>query len=404
MTKTPPFLRPFPRLALAAAFVAAALAASCTRGTAAAPGPPPVPVVIGEARTQPVSEELRAVGQVEAWSTVSVKSQVTGVVSAAHFQEGRDVRAGELLFTIDPRPFEAALHQAEAALARDRAQLANVQVEQRRGEDLYKQGILAQETNDQRRTAAEAQAAQVQADEAAVETARLNLSWCQVRSPIDGRAGAILVFPGNVTRAPDGSPLVVLTQTRPVKVSFAVPESRLAQVRSANAGSDALVVEALPSSAGAGRAGAVAAGVRGTLSFLDNEVDRATGTIRLKARFANDDRRLWPGEFVEVRLVLGTRSSALVVPSSAVQPGQAGPYVYVVRPDSTVEPRSVRTTDYPGSLSVVESGLAAGERVVVDGQLRLTPGVKVVAKAAPGESPAPAVAPAASVRAEGGRS
>ena len=358
--------------------------------------------MIGEARTQPVSEELRAVGQVEAWSTVSVKSQVTGVVSAAHFREGSDVRAGELLFTIDSRPFEAALHQAAAALARDRAQLANVQVEQRRGEDLYRQGILAQETNDQRRTAAEAQAAQVQADEAAVETARLNLGWCQVRSPIDGRTGAILVFPGNVTRAPDGNPLVVLTQTRPVKVSFAVPESRLAQVRTANAGNDSLAVEALPSSAAAGREGAPGAGVRGTLSFLDNEVDRATGTIRLKARFANDDRRLWPGEFVEVRLVLGTRSSAVVVPSAAVQPGQAGPYVYVVKPDSTVEARSVRTTDYPGSLTVVESGLAAGERVVVDGQLRLTPGMKVVAKAAPGESPAPPAA--ATARAEGGRS
>jgi multidrug efflux system membrane fusion protein len=356
---------------------------SCARGTANAAAPAPaVPVVIGEARLQPVAEELRAVGQVEAFSTVAVKSQVTGVVTAAHFREGADVRKGDLLFTIDPRPFEAALHQAQAALARDRAQLANTVAEQRRGEELFRQGILSQETYEQRRTAADAQSAQAKADEAAVEQARLNLEWCQVRAPIDGRAGAILVFPGNVSKAPDGNPLVTLTQTRPVKVAFAVPESRLAQVRASSSGGAALAVEAVPSGAAAQGA------IRGELSFLDNEVDRATGTIRLKARFANEDRRLWPGEFVEVRLVLGTRPNAVVVPASAVQPGQQGPYVYVVRKDATVEPRNVRTTDYPGSLAVVESGLSAGERVVVDGQLRLVPGARVIGKPAPGETAA----------------
>jgi multidrug efflux system membrane fusion protein len=384
--------------ALASLVLCALSGAACARGTAnAAAGPPPVPVVIGEARTQAIADELRAVGQVEAWTTVSVRSQVTGVVTVAHFREGSDVRAGELLFTIDPRPFQAALDQAQATLARDRAQLANVQAEQRRGEDLYRQGILAQETNDQRRSAADAQAAQVKADQAAVETARLNFGWCQVRAPIDGRAGAILVFPGNVAKAPDGNPLVVLTQTRPVKVSFAVPESRLAQVRAAAAGKAPLAVEALASGASDG-------GERGELVFLDNEVDRTTGTIRLKARFANRDLRLWPGEFVEVRLVLGTRAGAVVVPSSAVQPGQAGPYVYVVKPDSTVESRTVRSTDYPGGLVVIESGLAAGERVVVDGQLRLAPGALVVSKPAPGETPAPAPTPSTPAREEGGRS
>jgi multidrug efflux system membrane fusion protein len=384
--------------ALAALGLCALSGAACARGTAhAAAGPPPVPVVIGEARTRAIADELRAVGQVEAWTTVSVRSQVTGVVTLAHFREGSDVRAGELLFTIDPRPFQAALDQALATLARDRAQLANVQAEERRGEDLYRQGILAQETFDQRRSAADAQAAQVKADEAAVETARLNLGWCQVRAPIDGRAGAILVFPGNVAKAPDGNPLVVLTQTRPVKVSFAVPESRLAQVRAAAAGKAPLAVEAVASGASDG------GGERGELVFLDNEVDRTTGTIRLKARFANRELRLWPGEFVQVRLVLGTRAAAVVVPSSTVQPGQGGSYVYVVKPDSTVEARSVRTTDYPGNLAVVESGLTAGERVVVDGQLRLAPGALVVSKPAPGEPPAPAAAATAPARAEAGR-
>ncbi len=388
-----------PRPSQAAAFVILALAlsgASCARRAAGAVDPPAVPVVVGEVRLQTVSDELRVVGQVEAWSTVSLKSQVTGVVTQVHFREGSDVRAGELLFSIDPRPFEAALQQSEATLARDRAQLANMRAEQQRGEDLYQKGILAQESYDERRTTAEAQSAQVRADEAAVETARLNLEWCQLRSPIDGRAGAILVFPGNVTKAPDGNPLVMLAETRPIKVSFAVPELRLAQVRAVGSGKTPLTVLAVP----AGH-DAAAAPVSGTLSFVDNEVDRATGTIRLKARFENQDARLWPGEFVEVRLVLGRREGAAVVPTSAVQPGQNGPYVYVVKPDATVEPRSVRTTEYPGSLAVVESGLRAGEHVVVDGHLRLTPGARVVAKPAPGE---PSPAPAAAARAQEARS
>ena len=387
--------RPAALLALAA--LCGVLAPSCTgRRAGASGGAPAVPVVIGEARSQPVSEELRAIGQVEAFSTVAVKAQVTGVVTAAHFHEGSDVRQGDLLFSIDARPFQAALHQAEAALARDKAQLANMLVEQRRGDELFQQGILAQETNDERRTAASAQAAQVRADEAAVEQARLNLEWCDVRAPIDGRAGAILVFPGNVIKAPDGNPLVTLTQTRPVKVAFSVPESRLAQVRAKAAGSVPLAVEAVPSGGGPA--------VRGFLRFVDNEVDRGTGTIRLKAHFANDDRRLWPGEFAEVRLVLGTRKDAVVVPASAVQPGQRGPYVYVVKQDATVEPRDVKTTDYPGGIAVVESGIGAGERVVVDGQLRLVPGAKVVARPAPGETPAAAPTPTETARADGGRS
>lgn len=382
---------------LVAAVLAGVLAASCGRDTAKAAGPPPaVPVVIGEARNQEVAEELRAIGQVEAFSTVAVKSLVPGVITAAHFREGSDVRKGDLLFSIDPRPFEAALRQAEATLARDRAQLANGVAEQRRAEELFRQGILPQETNEQRRTAAEAQAAQVRADQAAVETARLNLEWCQVRSPIDGRAGAILVFPGNVAKAPDGNPLVMLTQTRPVKVAFSVPESRLAQVRAKAQGAEPLPVEAVPSGGGPP--------ARGQLSFLDNEVDRGTGTIRLKARFANEDRRLWPGEFAEVRLVLGTRAHAVVVPASAVQPGQQGPYVYVVKQDSTVEPRNVHATDYPGNLAVIEEGVAAGERVVVDGQLRLVPGAKVVARPAPGGGSAGGAPTTETARAEGGRS
>ncbi len=385
-----------PRIAALAILALALTGASCARGAAGANDPPPVPVVVGEVRVQSVSDELRAVGQVEAWSTVALKSQVTGVVTQVHFREGSDVRAGQLLSSIDPRPFEAALHQAEATLARDRAQLANMKAEQQRGEDLYHQGILAQESYDERRTAAEAQSAQVRADEAAVETARLNLEWSQVRSPIDARAGAILVFPGNVTKAPDGNPLVMLAETRPIKVSFAVPELRLAQVRAASSGKQPLPGFAVPTGGGT-----AAPAVPGTLSFLDNEVDRATGTIRLKARFENQDARLWPGEFVEVRLVLGTREGAAVVPTSAVQPGQNGPYVYVVKADATVEPRNVRTTEYPGSLAVIESGLRTGERVVVDGHLRLTPGTKVVAKPAPGEA---APVPAATTSAQETRS
>jgi multidrug efflux system membrane fusion protein len=363
-----------PSLLLAASFSGAACA-----GRAPAAQLPAVPVVVAVAARKDVPVQIQAIGAVEPFSTVTVKPQVGGVIDAVHFREGADVRTGELLFTIDRRPFEAALRQAEAARARDAAQLKNAQAEARRAEDLFAQGILAREQYDQARAASEALAATVHADEAAVENAKLELGYCSIRSPIDGRTGSLLVHAGNLVKAVDGGPLVVVNRVDPVYVSFAVPERRLPEIeRAMTAGR--LAVEAFAP-------GQDAAPARGELSFLDNTVDRTTGTIKLKATFPNRDRRLWPGQFVSARLRLSVRAGAVVVPSQALQSGQAGTYVFVVGPDLTAESRPVVVAGDEGGEAVVEKGLSAGERVVTDGQLRLVPGTRVEPRTA---SPTPA--------------
>jgi multidrug efflux system membrane fusion protein len=328
-----------------------------------------VPVVTAVAARRDVPVQVQAIGTVEPFSTVTVKPQVGGIIETVHFNEGTDVRAGELLFTIDRRPYEAALRQAESARERDAAQLRNAQSEARRAESLSTQGILSREAHEQAHAAAEALAATVGSDEAAVETARLQLGYCTIRSPIDGRTGSLLVHPGNLVKAIDGGPLVVVNRVDPVFVSFAVPEKRLGEIEHAMA-SGRLAVEAL-------LPGDDAAPVPGRLTFLDNAVDRATGTIRLKGTFPNPGRRLWPGQFVSARLTLAVRSGAVVVPSQALQTGQAGTFVFVVKPDLTAESRAVEVAQEADGEAVVEKGLAAGERVVTDGQLRLVPGAKV---------------------------
>jgi multidrug efflux system membrane fusion protein len=341
-------------------------------GRAPAAGPPAVPVVIAVAAEKDVPVQVLAIGTVEPFSTVTVKPQVGGVIETVHFKEGTDVRAGDLLFTIDRRPYEAALRQAESARERDTAQLQNAQSEARRAASLSAQGILSREAHEQAQSASEALAATVRSDEAAVETARLQLGYCTIRSPIDGRTGSLLVHPGNLVKAIDGGPLVVVNHVDPVYVSFAVPEKRLGEVERAMA-SGRLVVEAL-------LPGDEAAPIPGRLTFLDNAVDRSTGTIRLKGTFPNPGRRLWPGQFVSARLTLAVRSGAVVVPAQALQTGQAGTFVFVVKPDLTAESRAVVVAQEADGEAVVEKGLAAGERVVTDGQLRLVPGAKVELK------------------------
>jgi len=353
--------------------LAGAVSAACA-GRAPVAGPPPVPVVTAVAERKDVPVQIQAIGTVEPLSTVTVKPQVGGVIDAVHFSEGADVRAGELLFTIDRRPYEAALRQAESTRARDAAQLQNAQAEARRADALTDEGILSREQHDQARTASEALAATVRADEAAVENARLQLEYCAIRSPIDGRTGSLLVHQGNLVKAVDGGPLVVVNRVDPVYVTFAVPEQRLGEIGRAMA-SGRLVVEALPPAGDAPPE-------RGRLTFLDNEVDRSTGTIKLKGTFPNPGRRLWPGQFVNARLTLGVRSGAVVVPTQALQSGQRGTFVFVVRPDLTAEPRPVVVAQEAGGEAVVEQGLAPGERVVTDGQLRLVPGSKVDLKTA----------------------
>lgn len=313
--------------------------------------------------------ELRAVGNVEARSSVEVKARVSGQILSVHFAEGQQVRKGQLLFRIDPRAYEAVLRQAEATLARDHALQKNADAEAARFEGLIKEGIVTQEQYDQSRAQAEALKATVAADEATVERARLDLGFCSVTAPIDARAGAILVHPGNLV-GPSTDELVLLLQTHPIYVTFSVPERDLAAVR-ARASKAPLEVEALA---------AGTQGTKGTLSFMDNSVNMATGTIQLKATFPNGDDALWPGQFVDVLLRLTIENDVLVVPLPAVLKGQSGTYVYVVKPDSTAESRPVEVARNVGQEAIIAKGLTEGERVVTDGQLRLGQGTRVEIK------------------------
>ena len=369
---------------------------------------PAVPVTVSDVATRDVPIQVRAIGNVQAYATVSVLSLVGGELFRIHFTEGQDVKAGDLLFTIDPRPVQAALQQAEAQLAQHQAQVAqaqanlvrdtaqheNAKIEEDRYKRLVEGGFVARQQYDQIRTNEQSLAATieadraavstaravVQADQAMVENARLQLSYTEIRAPIDGRTGNVLIHQGNVVKANDvGNPLVVITRVHPIYVTFSVPEQYLDRIKRYRAAGE-LGVEAsvqVP----ADRA------VRGELSFINNVVDATTGTIQLKATFQNADNALWPGQFVNVVLTLTTERGALVVPSRAVQPGQQGPYVFVVKPDLTVENRPVVVAFADGPNSVIAKGLAAGERVVTDGQLRLLPGTRVEIKTP--EPPAP---------------
>jgi membrane fusion protein, multidrug efflux system len=346
------------------------LAASVFGCAKAAKAPPPelVPVRVGTVVKKSVPIQIGNVGTVTAYNTVSVRALVNGEIMQVHFREGQDVRKGDALFTIDPRPYDAALAQAEAALARDRAQLENASADARRYADLVQKDYVTQQQYDAVRANATAFAATVRADEAAVQRAKLDLGYCSINSPIDGRTGVVMVQSGNVVKAND-VPLVTIIQLVPVYVAVAVPERDLPEIRRRQA-QGALAVQA--EDAATNRLIA-----SGTLTFIDNTVDRATGTITLKATFANADRALWPGEFVNARITLSTISDAIVAPQGAVQNGQQGTYAYVVKSDDTVETRPVIVARQLTDGAVIEKGLSAGERVVTDGQLRLRPGAKV---------------------------
>lgn len=351
----------------------AALSACSDKASGKAAVTNAVPVSVGEAVQKAVPLQLRAIGNVQAYSTVSIKSQVEGTLARVYFKEGQDVKKGDPIFLIDPRSYEAALRQAEANLARDTAQAANARIDERRFADLYKEGGVSQQQYDQARTNADALEATVQADKSAVEHAKLQLGYASIRSPINGRTGNLLVHEGNLVKANDADhPLVVINQVRPIYVSFSVPEQELPEIRRYMA-SGSLQVEAI-TLGGEGRR------LQGDLTFVDNAVDRTTGTVELKAKFANMDNAIWPGQFVDVVLTLTTESNALVVPSQAIQTGQQGPYVFVVKSDLTVESRPVVVHRTLERETVIEKGLASGERVVTDGQVRLVPGAKVEIK------------------------
>jgi multidrug efflux system membrane fusion protein len=330
-----------------------------------------VPVVAETADQQNVPLQIKAIGNVEAYNTVAIKSQINGEISEVFFREGQDVRQGRMLFRIDPRPFEAALQQAQSALVRDRAQAVNAQEDAKRYAALAGKGYVSVQEYDKARTNSNALDAVVQADEAAVENARLQLEYTAIMSPIDGRTGAIAVQKGNVIKAND-VPLVTINQITPIYVTFSVPEQDLANIKKYQTSGDLHVDVNIPQSGNKP--------IKGSLTFIDNKVNTTTGTIMLKATFANQDRVLWPGQFVDVVLTLTTERNRVVIPTQAVQTGQQGKYVYVIKDDLTAELRVVTPGRLYGDWTIIDKGIAAGEKVVTDGQLRITPGVKVEIK------------------------
>lgn len=348
------------------------LFAGCSGGDEqAAPAKrPAVTVRVETARQKDVPVQLRGVGTVEAYATVTVKPQAGGVLDEIHFREGQEVRQGDLLFTIDPRPYRALVAQAEANLARDRAQALHAEGEVRRYEELVGKDFVTQEQFAEKRMNADAMRAALEADEAALENARLQLSFCFIRSPIEGRTGSLKVHRGNVVKAEE-TELVMIHQVRPIYVSFSVPERELGGIREQMKKGE-LKVEAIVAR------GDEKSRMGGTLTFIDNMVDRNTGTIQLKATFGNEEGILWPGQFVEVDLTLTTAKDAVVVPAQAVQTGQEGDYVFVVKLDSTVELRRVKVQLTGENETVIREGLDEGETVVTDGHLNLIPGDAVV--------------------------
>jgi multidrug efflux system membrane fusion protein len=342
------------------------------RGAAAA-----IIVTTASAVEKPMPVQVRVVGNVEASSSVDIRSQVSGELLSVGFEEGHDVTAGQVLFTINPRPFEVALKQAEAALARSTAEAKGARAIFNRSEELYQKGLLPRSEREETTTDVAMADAAVESAAAELENAKLQLTYTKIVAPVAGRTGALLVHPGSLVRANDTTALVVINQVAPAYVTFAVPARLLPQIGGSRARS--LKVQAMP-------AGSADAPVTGTVSFLDNVVDQATDSVRVKAMFPNRDRRLWAGAFVDVTLELAVEPRAIVVPNASVQASQQGQFVYVVKPDSTVEARPVKVGWIDRDEAVVESGLTAGETVVTDGQLRLTPGAKVSAKPAEGPS------------------
>ncbi|MDB6169323.1 MAG: efflux transporter, family, subunit, partial [Verrucomicrobia bacterium] len=336
---------------------------------AAAKGAGPVPVNVGTAVKKDVPLDLRAIGNVESIATVEITAQVSGELIEVGFQEGQDVKKGDLLFSIQPKLYATQLAQAEANLARDRAAAANAQREATRAVELSAKGAVSREQLEQTRSAAEGAAATVHGDEAMLVIAQVQLSFATIKSPIDGRTGTLNVQRGNIIKDHSTPPMTTIKQLAPIYVTFAVPEMHLATIRK-NMANRALTVTAYDPQNGETLA-------TGALSFVANAVDMTTGTITLKASFANEDRALWPGAFVDVFLRLDTEAGVTVVPSSAVTVGQKGPQVFVVKSDGTVDQRTVKTGRSVAQETIIQSGVQPGEIVVTNGQLRLVPGSQV---------------------------
>jgi multidrug efflux system membrane fusion protein len=341
-------------------------------------GPAAVPVVVAAVAQQTMPVRLQAIGNVEAYSTVALKARVDGQIVEVSRRDGEPVKKGDVLFRIDPRPYEAALRQAEANALRDVAARDQARSQERRYQELLDKNFVSKDAYAQIRTNAATAEATAKASQAALENARLNLEYCTIRSPLDGYIGRVLLQAGNLVRANDVNPLVVINQVRPIYVNFAVPEQSLPEVRSRMA-KGSLTVDVVPSDQQQPAA-------QGRLIFVDNAVDASTGTIRLRAQFDNTGALLWPGQFVNVSLRLYEQADALVIPAQAVQSGPEGQYVYVVADDLTADVRRITVERTDGDRAIVAKGLAKAERVVTRGQLRLGPKVKVQIGKSPAEA------------------
>jgi multidrug efflux system membrane fusion protein len=343
-------------------------------GAAMRKTPPTVPVTMASVTQKTVPMRIHAIGNVTPYTTVSIKARVDGQITKVYFKEGADVKKGQILFQLDPRPFQAQLKQAEATLARDQAQMRFAQAQAQRYEKLVEQHFVSKDNYAQYANNLNVAKANVAADEALVANARLNLEYTTIRSPIDGRTGKILIQEGNLVKANDTNPLVVINQIQPIYVSFSVPEQDLESIHKYLSEGSLQVEAQLP--------GADASTLSGKLVFVDNAVDQATGTITLRAAFANKRKLLWPGLFTKVDVTLYQQKNAIVVPSEAVQTGPKGEYVYVVKPDMSAEMRPITVERSDDGLAVIAKGLKPGERVVTTGQIRLSPGAKVSESAA----------------------
>jgi multidrug efflux system membrane fusion protein len=330
------------------------------------------PVTVAEVTQKDIPVELRAIGRVEPYASVTIKSRVNGELQRVHFREGQQVKAGDLLFTIDPRPFEAELQEAKARLAKDVALAKKAEKDLQRNENLAKGGYVSEEQFEQIRANVEALNATIEADRAQVESVRLQLGYCYIRSPITGRIGSLQIDQGSMIKANDDTGMVEIVQIMPIYVDFSVPELHLPDVKKYQAQGPLRVAVVIPNEDSPPE--------QGHLTFMDNKVNQQTGTIRLRGTFANRSTRLWPGQFVKVVLTLTTQTNATVIPYQAIQKGQSGEFVYVLKADLTVEPRPVSVSMTREGEAVIEKGLTPGERVVTDGQIRLFQGAKVEIK------------------------
>jgi multidrug efflux system membrane fusion protein len=347
------------------------LASGCAKQQAAPQPRPAIPVVVGKVIQKAMPVEVIAVGNVEAYSTVSIKAQVPGQLLDVHFKEGDFVHKGQLLLTLDQRPYEAALAQAKAALARDKATAVNNRLQAQRYSKLLAEGIVPASQVESFTSAADASDAVLNADEASIKTAELNLEYSTIYSPIDGRTGALMLKPGNLVKVAD-VPIVVINQVNPIFVNFAVPQQFWPDIKKYMAQGTLHVKATVPKDTGPAE--------EGTVAFVDNAVDPTTGTIHLRATFTNSQNRLWPGLYVNIVLTLSQQLGATVVPAQAVLEGEKGSFVYVVRSDKRVEPRMIVPVRTIEGETVIEKGLQPGETIVTDGQTRLEPNARVEIK------------------------